>query len=358
GPCRARAGGAGAEPRGWRGGCSCPLADLPADELALVADALALVRLGRANLADLRRGLADDLLVDAADDDLRRHRHLERDALARLHLHGVRVAHLQLEIGSGHRGTVADTLGFQPLFEAGRDALDHVRDQRAREAVQRPVLPALGRARDEDRPVLLRDPDPRRHDLAELALRTRHRDAAGVDRDEHAGGDFDGLLSDTAHRALPDETDHFAADALALGGAARDDAAGRGQDRGPHAAEHARQPVLAGVDAAARLGDTLEIGQHPLAPAAVLELDDERRVRALLGDVKVADVALFLEDPRDLDLELRVRHLGAVVQRLVGVADAGEHVGNWIGEHGSSYQELLVMPGITPWWASSRRQIR
>src|SRR5712675_1657568 len=24
----------------------------------------------------------------------------------------------------------------------------------------------------------------------------------------------------------------------------------------------------------------------------------------------------------------------------------------------SSYQELLVMPGMTPWWASSRRQIR
>ena len=24
----------------------------------------------------------------------------------------------------------------------------------------------------------------------------------------------------------------------------------------------------------------------------------------------------------------------------------------------SSYQELFVMPGMTPWWASSRRQIR
>src|SRR3954447_5547736 len=47
---------------------------------------------------------------------------------------------------------------------------------------------------------------------------------------------------------LPDEADDFAADALALGGAARDDAAGGGQDGGSHAAEHARQAVLAGVD--------------------------------------------------------------------------------------------------------------
>src|SRR4029077_2091310 len=73
------------------------------------------------------------------------------------------------------------------------------------------------------------------------------------------------------------------------------------------------------------------------------------------------DVALLLEDARDLDLELRIRHLGLIVQRLVGVADAGEHVCDWIGEHvcsRSSYQELFVMPGITPWWASSRKQMR
>src|SRR5215472_18301652 len=39
------------------------LADLPADVLALVADALALVRLGRPHLADLGRRLAHHLLV-------------------------------------------------------------------------------------------------------------------------------------------------------------------------------------------------------------------------------------------------------------------------------------------------------
>src|SRR4029078_12280904 len=91
---------------------------------------------------------------------------------------------------------------------------------------------------------------------------------------------------------------------------------------------------------------------------SVLHPDHEGRMGAGVGDVEVADVALLLEDAGDLDLQLRVRHLRAVVQRLVGVADAREHVGYGICEHGSSYQELLVMPGMTPWWASSRRQIR
>src|SRR5262245_4379604 len=103
----------------------------------------------------------------------------------------------------------------------------------------------------------------------------------------------------------PDEADDFAADALALGGAARDHAAGGGQDRGAHAAEHARQPVLAGVDAAAGLRDALEPGEDALAAASVLELDHEHLVGQLAGldDVVAADVALFGEDAGDLLLE-------------------------------------------------------
>src|SRR3954471_8173513 len=178
---------------------SCPLTDLSSDVLALVADALALVRLRRANLADLGRGLADDLLVDAAHDDLGRHGHLELDALARLDLDRVRVADLQLEVGARHRGAVADTLDLEALLEAVGDALDHVRDQRPGQAVQRTILAALGRARDRDHAVVLRDLHPLRHLLTELAARARHRHTAGIDRDEDAGGHFDGSLTDTGH---------------------------------------------------------------------------------------------------------------------------------------------------------------
>src|SRR5262245_54481064 len=48
------------------------LAGLAADLLACVANALALVRLGLARRADARRDLADELLVDAEDGELRR----------------------------------------------------------------------------------------------------------------------------------------------------------------------------------------------------------------------------------------------------------------------------------------------
>src|SRR2546423_670897 len=100
------------------------------------------------------------------------------------------------------------------------------------------------------------------------------------------------------------------------GGGARDQAVGGGQARGAPPAEDARQAVLARVDAAAGLGDALEIGDHALAIAAELEVDHQRVVGALLllvllllvelvgaDDPVVADVALLLEQPGDLGLQ-------------------------------------------------------
>src|SRR5689334_4755456 len=83
------------------------LSDLADDVLAGVANALALVRLGRAPLADLGGDLADLLLARAADDDLRRLRHLERDPLGRLHRDGMAEAELHLEIGAPKRCAIA-----------------------------------------------------------------------------------------------------------------------------------------------------------------------------------------------------------------------------------------------------------
>src|SRR4051812_22499665 len=142
----------------------------------------------------------------------------------------MRVADLQLEVGARERGAVADALDLEALLEALRDPLDHVRDQRARETVQRAILAALGRTGHGDRALLLRDLHALRHDLAELAARAGDGDAARVDRDDHAGGHFDGSFTDTRHMWLPDVAEDFAADAFLLGGPARDDAAGRGHD--------------------------------------------------------------------------------------------------------------------------------
>src|SRR5262245_4503515 len=157
---------------------------------------------------------------------------------------------------------------------------------------------------------------------------------------------------------LPDERDHLAAYA-ALRGLAVGDHTGRGgHDGGAETAEHAREAVLARVHAAPWLRDAFEIGDDPPPVARELQLDDERREGFAGLHAVVLDVALLLEDAGDLLLHAGGRHRGGRVQRAVRVADPGEHVGDGIGEHRSSYQLDFVMPGIAPWCASSRRQIR
>src|SRR5437588_257421 len=144
-----------------------------------------------------------------------------------------------------------------------------------------------------------------------------------------------GFLPIRLMRWLPDEADDLAADSLLLGGSARDEAGGRGHDRRAHSAEDARQTILARVDPATGLGDPLEPGDHALAIAPELELDHQG-IEALVGsalDDVVLDVALFLEQAGDLDLLARGRHRDALVHRLVGVADAREHVCDRVGHH-------------------------
>src|SRR5829696_2277721 len=75
------------------------LAGLAHDALAGVADALALVGLGLADLADVGRHLAHRLLVDPGDDDAGGGRHLEGDAVRGLDEHRVAEAEGQVDPG-------------------------------------------------------------------------------------------------------------------------------------------------------------------------------------------------------------------------------------------------------------------
>ena len=137
------------------------------------------------------------------------------------------------------------------------------------------------------------------------------------------------------------------------------DHAGRGrQDRGAEAAEHARQPVVAGVHAPAGLGDPLEAVDHALAAVGVLEVT----LRTVYGSPSSTRKSLMkpssFEQAGDLTLAWRPE-CDRLVARRVRVADAREHVGDRIGLIiVASYQLDFVMPGISPWCASSRRQMR
>ena len=78
-------------------------------------------------------------------DHARGLRDLELDAVGRGDRHRVRVADGELEVLALQLRAVADALDLQALLVAVGDALDHVRDERAREAVQRAVFAAVGR---------------------------------------------------------------------------------------------------------------------------------------------------------------------------------------------------------------------
>src|SRR5690606_20884706 len=113
------------------------LSDLAADVLAGVTHALALVRLGLADLADVRRDLADLLLVDA------RHRELggaldgEGDAGRRLDDHGVAEPERELEARTLRHDAVTGTDDLELLLVALGHTRDHVGEQGAGQAVQR-----------------------------------------------------------------------------------------------------------------------------------------------------------------------------------------------------------------------------
>src|SRR6185437_4133265 len=110
------------------------LAFLAADVLVAVLDALALVGLGLAEVADHRRGLPDPLPVGAADGDRGRLLAGDLDVARNREDHIVAVAQLQHQVLALDRGAVAHALDLQALGEALGYAGDHVVDEGARRA--------------------------------------------------------------------------------------------------------------------------------------------------------------------------------------------------------------------------------
>src|SRR5215212_1868301 len=177
------------------------LAGLPADLLAGVANALALVGLGLAGRPDSCGDLADELLVDADDGQSGRVLDLEADPLRRVDLDRVAVPEVQLELAPDERGTIADAGDLERLAVAGRHADDHVVHERPRQSVELLVRLGLRRARHHDRVAVASDPDLRVQVAREAALRSLDRDAPAVDRHIDPGGNGDGQASDSRHLA-------------------------------------------------------------------------------------------------------------------------------------------------------------
>src|SRR5947209_8119365 len=219
------------------------LALLAADHLVLVPDALALVRLRLAGRPHLGGELPDLLLVGALDHDRRRVGHVAGHPVGRRQLDRVGVADRQDDLVLVLAGLVADALDLQPLLEAVGHALDHVVDQAAGQAVQRPALPFVVAAGDVDdllaRVVL--DGDLLAERRLQLALGAFDAHGAVLDLHLDGGGDDDGLFSDPGHGWTP---------------------TGRGALHAPYRSPHGANDLAADL-----LGAGLAVAHQPLARA-------------------------------------------------------------------------------------------
>ena len=113
----------------------------------------------------------------------------------------MRIAYGQLQVAALQLCAIAHPLDLEPLLIARRDALDHVRDQRAREPVKRSVLAAVGGPRDEQLLAVLLDLHVPGYALGEFPFGAVHANLLALDRHGHAGGHGDGLSTDPGHGA-------------------------------------------------------------------------------------------------------------------------------------------------------------
>src|SRR5579862_9026889 len=172
------------------------LAFLAANLLAGIPHALALVGLGRTDLADAGGDLADQLLVDAADQDLGLAGRGEGDALRRRDVDVVREAELHRQRPALHRRAIADPDQLQLLLVALGHALDHVGHQGARQPPHGPRPLGVVVGREAETVVALRDRDLVDHRPRELTLGAFDGDLLALQRHGDAVRDRNHLFAD------------------------------------------------------------------------------------------------------------------------------------------------------------------
>src|SRR3954471_5489343 len=124
----------------------------------------------------------------------------------------------------------------------------------------------------------------------------------------------------------PDVRDHFAADALAPRLVTGHHALGRGKDRRAHAALDLWDLLVPDVRAPARGGDALHAADHRLATLGVLQPHAQHLADPTGLGAEGLDVALLVQDARELGLELGSGHVHELVIGAQAVANAREEV--------------------------------
>src|SRR5258706_6544330 len=133
---------------------------------------------------------------------------------------------------------------------------------------------------------------------------------------------------------LPDFAKNFTADVGLARRTAGNPAFRRGGYGDPGSVHHRAYSARAEIIALAGARDALHAGDHAAAVRGVFQEDAQGLAGLVLLDHLIGgDVALFLEDARDLGLELRDRDVHTLVLRGSRVADARQKIGNGIRLH-------------------------
>src|SRR5712692_753932 len=209
------------------------LAGLATNDFVAVLDALALVRIGLAERADLRCRLPHLLLVDPGHRDVAGLA-IDRDidALRNREAHRVRISELEHHFLRLHFSAKSNADDVELFLEALRDAEDVVGDEGAHETVNGAGLPFVIFARERHDVVLdfhADAGDDRRHEHPFGAL---DRDTFPVLLDFHAFRHGNRLVTNARHGtfSLPDLTEDLAADAALLGFVSGEHTPGRRHD--------------------------------------------------------------------------------------------------------------------------------
>src|SRR5207249_421369 len=153
---------------------------------------------------------------------------------------------------------------------------------------------------------------------ADLALRPLHGNPRPVELSGYALGNGDWLPADARHgpASLPDHREQLAADAGGARFAVRHEPLRRREDRHPEAVLDAGDLTRLDVAAQPRRGHALQLTDHRRV-VVILEVEPQQPVTPIVQHLEVLDVVVVAEQPRDLDLQLRHRHVDPAVARLV-----------------------------------------
>ncbi len=174
------------------------------------------------------------------------------------------------------------------------------------------------------------DPAVRRDGLLELALGTLHAHPSFGDVDFDALAERNGLSADSGHGYQTLASSSPPTPALRACDVGQHTARCR-EDGDSEPAADLRDLLGPHVDAAARARDPLDALDDGLVVRAVADLDREGRLLRVGLVAEAGDVAVLVQDARDLGLQLRLGHRDLGQASAAAVADAREHVGDGIG---------------------------